>query len=503
VLRQEQLLRLEREKLKQEKDRVSGFWTSFIQTVDQLYGVLPTDQERIELLTRHLKDPAPELRLWAIGKLYQWRTSGRPIPGEFGTIMASVVADEDRRVRLEAARLLSITGQLGPVDQLLARLDAEQDEQVKTMLLLALGQACDFRLGTPGSPQVSTEVRQKTLEWAGQFLGSNDPNKIRTGAQVMQRLLDKPSILPAEDVDRYLKMLEQTVGQLTSSQGQLKADLLRVMGLLCDPQSGSRELACKRFGPVFDAAYRDQDDRVRELAVEGMILVDPGLALQRLRQGAINERNPNIRAKVIELAGQVGTPEDLEWLTARLIPKGPDLDPAWQAICSILVRADLSVAGQWLTRFKSQDMPTRLQAQWVGLLQLIERKAAGSPSLLRQVLGELVAYYKAAGDAQAEAGALARLVELSEGQQRAQLAGRLLGIYIGLGMTDEAARLLSKALEQQDLTDQDPLVQALWQSRQADKGSREVLEAVLKSVTTGQGRPNWERIKGHLLGSEE
>jgi len=497
VAKQEQLLQAEKERLKQEQERMAQFWTSLIETTDQLYGLLPNDQEKANLLIRHLKGPDVELRLWAINKLYQWRTSGRPIPQDFGPLMAAVIADQDRRVRLEAARVLSITGQLGNTEQLISRLDAEQDEQVKAMLLLALGQACDYALGTSGGPQIGVEVRQKTLEWADRFLSTADPNRARAGAQVIQRLLDKPGILPPAEVDRYLQRLQQRLLQVTGPEAGLRADILRVMGLLCGPQSGCREQACKRFGPVFERAYTDQDDRVRELAVEGMILVDGGLALQRLRQGAMNEKNPNIRAKVIELAGEVGRPEDLDWLATRLTPGSPDLDGAWRAFSAILTRSEPSVASQWLARFRSQDLASRLPAQWLSLLQLLERKAAGQPDLLRQVLADLVDYHKLKGDLEAQAAIMPRLLELADGQQRAMWAGELLGVYVGLGRLEDAAGLLQRVLEQGDLDEQDPMVLTLGQMKQSGKVD---LDAVLKMVVVKERRPNWERIRQSLLG---
>lgn len=495
---QEKLLR-EKQLLEQERARIAAIWKMLIQTMERYYALLPDDQEKAKYLAENLKAAEADRRLWAVEKLYQWRTSGKAIPAEFAASVGAILSDEDGRVRYEAARLLSITGQLAAPDLLLVRLEAEQDERTKGMVLLALGQACDYQLGSAGAAQVPVELRAKVLQWADRFVSVQDPNRVRIGAQVMQKLLDKPAVLAAPEVDRYLARLQERFGQIGNAGMGLRSDLLRVMVILCGQQSGCRDLATKRFGPIFEKVYTDQDDKVRELAVEGLISVDKGLALQRLRQVAINEKNPNIRARVIDLAGEAGRAEDLEWLAARFVAGNPDLDPAWQAFCQIITRADTAVASDWFTRFKDQQFGSRFQPQWGTFLELLARKASGQTELLKQVLQEQVLNSRAKGDLGMEAQVLARLLDMVSGSQRVELAGQLLWLYLQIGRAEDAAGLLAGALEQSDLDEENPLVGALLRAKASGKVEANILDTVLRMVAVKEPRPNWEKIRAGLV----
>lgn len=496
----EKLLR-EKQQLQQQQARIAALWKILTQTMDRYFALLSDDQERAKYLAENLKASEADRRLWAVEKFYQWRTSGKAIPPELAVSVGAVLSDEDGRVRYEAAKLLSITGQLVSPDLLLVRLEAEQDERTKGMVLLALGQACDYQLGSAGAAQVPVELRAKVLQWADRFLSSQDPNRVRIGAQVMQRLLDKPAVLAAEEVDRCLARLQGRFSQIGNPDIGLRSDLLRVMVILCGQQSGCRDLATKRFGPIFEKVYTDQDDKVRELAVDGLVSIDKGLALQRLRQVAINEKNPNIRARLMDLVGQAGRAEDLEWLAARFVAGNPDLDPAWQAFCQIITRADTAVAADWFKRFKDQQFGSRFQSQWGTFLELLARKASGQTELLKQVLQEQVLYAKAQGDLGMEAQVLARLLDLVGGSQRAELAGQLLWLYLQMGRTEDAAGILAGALEQSDLDEQNPLVGVLFRAKASGKVEANILDTVLRMVAVKEPRPNWEKIRAGLVGA--
>lgn len=494
------------ERMREERGETQTWKDLFLRMLDAYYGLLSDDAERGRVVAEQLGARQTELKLWALNKLYLWRVegAGRPglplLPGIEPTLIG-LISDADRDVRLETAKLLTLMGQVSPPDKLLAQLDVEQDGEVKTKLFRALGPVWDFALLPESGVRVSPEVRTRTLDWAARFLSEQDPDKSRDGAEVIQKLMmtEKSGL---KEVDRYLELLEQRFRQTVPTEATLRSDLVRVMGSLCSERSACKERARVRFEPVFELARGDEGDRVREQAVEGLIQIGKASALKKLHQDGLTDRSPNIRKRLIDLAGEVGEAGDLDWLVARVGPSHPESEAVWQAVLGVLSRSDVATLRRWLGRFKAGDPVALAPEQWTSFLQLAERKAGGQPELTREVLEELVAYHRQRGDQAAEEGSLARLLAVSGESDRDAVAGRLLHVYLRQSKVDEAAALLQDALEKRDMADQDPIVLAVEGYLQEGGEGQEHLKVVgevAKKVVSKAPRPGWEQVKQHWL----
>jgi hypothetical protein len=491
------------DRVRKEREQTEAWKRLSLQVLDKLYGTLPDDPERARFLADQLKSQQSELKLWALDKLKEWRVAGRPVPQEVWPTLASLIGDGDKSVRLAAAQLLAMMAQVCPPEKFLAQLAVEQDEDVKAQLFPALGKACDYALSSDSGVQMAPDAKMKTLQLADDYLSSQDPNRARSAAVVMGRLLEKGG-LASRDMDRYLGQLDQRFRRAGVADATLRSDLVGVMASLCSAQSACKDLAQKRFEAVFEVARSDENDRVREQAVEGFVSIDKASALKKLRQGGMGDKSPKIRKRLIDLATEVGVAkDDLDWLAGRIGPNSPDSEAAWQAMSAIWSRSETEVLRVWLGRLKTPDLKSRLSAdQWRAFLALADRKTGDDTDLRRQVLEDLAVLHDQKGDLDAVAGCLQRLIEVAKDPQKDLLVGRLLGVFLRQSKVDQAAGLLQAVLDKRDLIADEPMAKATDDYMQAgDRQDRsKVLDAVVKKVSTKEPRPGWDQLRQRWLG---
>ena len=484
------------ERMRQERDQTEAWKRLSLQALDRLYATVQDDLERGKFLAEQLRSPQGELKLWALDKLYQWRVAGKPVPQEIVPTLIGLAGDGDKGVRLETAKLLTMMGQVSSPEKLLAQLEVEQDEDVKAKLFLALGVACDYALSSDSGVQMTPEVKVRTLGWADRFVSGQDPNRVRDGAAVVRKLLEKNGLAPRE-VDRYLARLEQRFRQANLADATLRSELVQVMASLCSSRSACREVAQNRFKPVFEMARSDENDKVREQAVEGFISIDKTHALLNKLKGSIDDRSPKIRKRVFELGGEVGEKEDLDWMAGRIGEGKPDSDLAWQAMSAIFGRSDTGTLRQWLAKLKEADLSGRVTPeQWKSFLQMAERKVGGQTDMARQVLAEMVAYHRQKGDLEEEGGYLIKLLAVTQDPQRDGLTGQLLTVYLRQSSVDKAVQLLQTALDKRDLAPQDPIIGAIeeYVAQQTDRQDHsKIVDAVVRKVSVNDPRPNWDQ----------
>ena len=143
-----------------------------------------------------------------------------------------------------------------------------------------------------------------------------------------------------------------------------------------------------------------------------------------------------IRLKLIDLAGEAGGPQDLDWLAEKLGVAG-ESDPAWQAILKIFRRSPLAVLADWATKIKSPAMAGKLTTeQQISFFALVEQKAQSEnkADLLRDAQVNLADLYVAAGNLKQASEYLKTLLAAgATGEERLRLQGQLLQVYLGLG----------------------------------------------------------------------
>lgn len=504
-LRTRGMERFQRDWMVRQESRVSelekerDLWRKlYIGALDRIYEGLGDEGQRGKFLTEQLGNSESAVRLWALDKVSQWRVGTQAkLPAEVGPVLVKLVSDGNRDVRLAAAKLLSLTGELGSVERLAEQFKIEQDEEVKLELFAALGAACHYALVPTSGNQLSPELRKQTLEWAAGYLNDRDAKKSYRGAEVIRKLLETGG-LSGEEAARYLDMLVERYKQGgQTSDGMLRGELLGTMARLCG-QSAYKTESAKLFAGLFEQALGDEIDLVREAAVDGLICIDKPKALKLLAKDFVNDHSQIVRNRVMELAGEVGGKDDLSWLWEKL-GTNAESKAAWQAMLKIFNGCDVNVIEGWLGRFDLQPSRQKLaDEQWISFLELAERKAiaenrAGTVRTVREKLARL---YSGAGQFEQAAECLGKLRESAKtaGQKDAVL-GQLVDVYLRWPKVEAAARLIGNCLLEGDLgTDSAVIrsIEAFWDNPSGGADPNVVLES-LRKIKQADQRPMWEQ----------
>ncbi|MHC4323473.1 MAG: hypothetical protein ACYSUX_04275 [Planctomycetota bacterium] len=467
--------------------------------LDKRYESISEDAAKGEFLAAYLVDAETVVRLWALDKAYKLRVApGSKLPEKLGPIVIKLISDNDRDVRLITAELLALMPQLNSASPLLVQLGAEQDDLVKTKLLVALGGACSNAISSNNPVSITPEmkeIRKQTLEWAAKFLFEEDTEKARNGAEVIKKLLNRDGLEPKE-VDRYLGLLSERYNrQKDNSGGTLRGELLNEMAALCAQDSTCRDKAAKLFENLFVEALRDESNFVREAAVDGLTYIDRKNALKRLRSDFVNDPSIILRKKIIALADAVGGKEDLNWL-AEKIGVNSESDPAWQAMLKILTDSDIGVLKEWMDKLTAQSSKIKLSdAQKIDFLEIAEN-AKGNSEYMPQIRQKLAGlYYKTAQYEQAAdyLGVLYETARTPEGKK--EILPDLLDSCLKGAKPKRAADLVKNCLIEGDLDPNSIVVQTIdnyFSKPPVGAVPNEILQALI-AIKISPGRPKWSQ----------
>jgi len=508
VFLRSQLIRQDAQ-MRKEKAALDLWQRRYKSELDKRYESISEDAAKGEFLATYLVDAETVVRLWALDKAYKWRVApGSKLPEKLGPILIKLISDGDRDVRLITAKLLALMSKLNSASVLLAQLGAEQDDQVKTELLVALGWACSNAILSSPKATISPEmkeIREQTLEWAAKFLFEENVEKARNGAEVIKKLLNRDGLEPKE-VDRYLGLLSQRYEkQKDNPDGTLRGELLNEMAALCAQDSTCRQKAAQLFGNLFEEALRDESNFVREAGVDGLTYINKTNALKRLRTDFINDPSIPLRKKIIALADEVGGKEDLNWL-AEKIGVNSESDPAWQAMLKIFTGSDTGVLKEWMDKLTEQSSKIKLSdEQKIDFLEIAENAKGNSEYMpdIRRKLADL--YYKTGRYEQAE-GYFSILYEMAQTPEgKNTILPNLLDAFLKGAKPERIADLVKSCLTQGDLDPNSIVVKTIgnyFSKPPVGAVPNEVLK-VLIAIKVPQGRPQWNqqlKIWADLLG---
>ncbi len=470
----------------------------YLGALEEIYNSYSDDEAKGKFLTGQLGSSQMVSKLWALEKASQWRkgTGAKPkLLPELEPILLNLISDPDRNVRLRTAKLLSLMVEVNSSQRLADQLKVEKDDEVKMELFSALGGACYYAYLPDSGIKIPSEVGKQTLELAGEYLTQGPAQKARKGAEVIRKLLEQDQLSSAE-AERYLGLLAQTYEQQkTQTDAVLRGELLGAMAGLCGSRSAHKTEAAKTFGRLFEEALADEVDLGREAAVEGLINIDKTEALGKLRGNFAGDSSAKIRQRVIELAGEVGSKEDLGWLAERLGSAESEL--AWQTMLKIFKAVEIDVLDKWVGRFSSQDMKGRLSdEQMVSLLEMAERKASGEkrPQMLKDVRNGLSELYVKGGKYEAAAKCLGLLWEAAESpEEKEAILGRLLDVYLRWPNLEAAKGLVANRLLEADLDPNGVIVRSIenYLTTQAGGTDPNAVIKTLMQIETAMARPMW------------
>jgi len=103
-----------------------------------------------------------------------------------------------------------------------------------------------------------------------------------------------------------------------------------------------------------------------------MVNGDKTAAMELFRELKLDsDSSPAVRQVMIELAGQMGSVDDLEWMTAQL--GNGQKESTWAAMVSVLQRQEARVIIEWANKIELNPL---LSGQAIELMELAEQKAA-------------------------------------------------------------------------------------------------------------------------------
>jgi HEAT repeat protein len=474
----------------------------YFAALDDWYGSLSDETAKSAFLADRLKKTEPEIRLWALGRLEELRkgTGKLKFSEDLEKTLLSLVSSRNRQVRLKTARLLARMGELNSAARLLQQLKVEDDAEVRQEIFAALGGACYYASLDTSPFKVPDEVRHETLEWAVKFLNEQPIERVRSGADVIRKLLTQNNLKP-EEMDRYLNALSQRYAQATAEANPVRAELLNAMAGLCTPQSVCRPQATKAYSAVFEQALSDGTEAVRQAAVEGTINIDSAGALKRLRKDLVDDPSAAIRARLIAVAGDVGVAEDLDWLSKKIGTPGEG-GSAWQAMLKIFSRSGMDVLVAWATAFTSPPLQDKLSSeQAISYFVLLEQRAQAESrtDVLAEARRRLADLYTLAGDFKQATDYLKLLEDVAATpQEKERLLSDRLGICLRWPNLDMAGEILNGYLEGGDLNMDSPLAKSIDSYLKAPPAGADpnlVLEKLAKiKGKEGDARPGWRDL---------
>jgi len=482
------------------KDELDLWEERYLSALDEVYSGRKDDAAKAEFLAKHFQNSEVTVRLWALDKVYQDRVSSTPnpqLPAALESILFNLISDQDRDVRLKTAKLLALMVELNSAQHLLEQLKIEQYDEVRIELFVALGRACQYAFLANSGFNVSPEVRKQLLEWAEKYLVDQDPKKAQKGTDVIKKVLEQGG-LASVGVDKYLGLLQARYKQEEDgADGTLRGELLTAMAGLCAQRSVCRAESSKLFESLFQQALNDETDLVREAAVDGLIYIDKTKALNILR-GFINDSNPIVRKKIIELASEVGSQEDLVWLSGKIGSSAEgESEPAWQAMLEILKSSDAGVLNEWIAKFDSPSTKAKLSVeQMISFLEIAEGKAVRENKLkmLKDIREKLAGRYKKTGAFEQAAKYFGILQEEAKKvEERDKILAELLDAYLRWPNVEAATKLVDNCLLEKDLDPNHVIVLAIdnyLSEPPAGVDPNEVLKA-LNKINPSRKRPKW------------
>lgn len=495
LFRQETQMREMRIKLKSWQDKC-------LSVLDQLYDNISDDTAKGKFLEKSLGGPDAIIKLWALERVREWRVASgtSKLPDELAPILVNLISDPDRDVRLKTVELLSLMSELNSAQQLLAQLEAEEEEQIKIKLLDALGGACSHALLSSSSVTISPEIRKQALEWAAKYLSEDDAAKAGKGAEVIRKLLGPKQLKPEELLDGYLdKLIKRYNTQKEKPDGALRGELLSAMAGLCTQGSACKAKAAKLFEPLFVEALSDETALVRETAVDGLIYIDKTNALKRLRKEIfINDPSEILRKKLIELAGSDGGKEDLTWL-AEKIGSNSESEPAWQAMRKIFNGSDSGTLNEWMDKFTSQSSKIKLSdEQKIAFLRIAEAKTTSEKRtiMLKSVREKLAELYYKTGQFERAADYLDKLHKAAQTTgEKDEILPKLLDAYLRASKVELAAGLVGKHLLKEDLAPDNVVLGSIdnYLSKPPAGADPNTILKTLSQIKLPSPRPKWQQ----------
>ena len=210
----------------------------------------------------------------------------------------------------------------------------------------------------------------------------------------------------------------------------------------------------------------------------------------------LDTADATIQEVLLDLAGQVGTQEDLEWIGPRVLKNGTS-DSAWSAFRMICQRQSADVNMVWVRWLMDQHAPSDRIRQ---LLELSEQKAQteNNTALLEEIWLQLLKIYRENNDYQQILEVGKRIRESSANSGIIAAAHPyLLKAALNTQQWDQVALTFDESLEKVDLDPVNPLVIMVDEYLRSGDISEDLKKSLLNRLIktkVNPNRPKWNEI---------
>ena len=474
-------------KVRQLEAEVATLKTKNVETQEELYNFKTTNDGKKDFLLKYLKDSEAQVRVWAIDKISQWRSSTQ-LPGDFSSLLIDLISDPSEKVRLKIAQLLIFMGDIDPDEELLDQLKKENNEEIAIAQLHALSEACYYAYIAVNKIQIAPQVRSETLSIINSFLKSESPSKITEAGDSLARILEKNG-LDEEIVKQNLDALLDVYTKKLNDNPEAAMSLLGAMTRLCHSSSFYRSLSGTIFKQSFLTALDSNNDNVRELAIEGLINIDPAAALKDFKSRELyNDSNKNIVSKMIELTSEVGQAEDIQWILAKCQSK--EL-PCWKSILRILQRCEPKTAWDWVVQFEKIHIG---DDELIKVLELVEKKS-GLAAKARVKLAQI--YQSQSNVDNAEKYYNLALSARISNTEKEQIEVELFKIYLTKNQYKDITSMIRAELSAMDIDINNKFAALLdghFKDMNINISDKKMLLSALSAVAVKEEHPFWNSL---------
>jgi hypothetical protein len=272
------------------------------------------------------------------------------------------------------------------------------------------------------------------------------------------------------------------------------------MAGLCGQGAAYRAQAAELFNPIFLPAIADKENNIREAAVAGLIKIDGPKALAQLTAKNIaNDPSATIRTNLMDLAGKIGGPNDLAWLTK--IKTNDDGEAAWRAAMEIFKRCDSALLAEWISRLDADADAKLLPDQKAVLLEMAEQKAVAenNVAIVGAVRKQLAKFYSEQQQFDKAAKYYGMLAETASGQERDNMLAELLEVRLKAKQFDAATQLVVNRLFEKDIDANDIFVEKINSCLAQSPTGNETTDFVktLAGIGGVESKPKWRQQLAH------
>ncbi|OQA03599.1 MAG: hypothetical protein BWY69_00361 [Planctomycetes bacterium ADurb.Bin401] len=455
------------DKIQKLNDDIVKWQKKYLTSLDNIYFAMAEDNVRAKFVAENLSFEQSSVKLWAVEKINMWQKSGKLLPIDvMQKPLIALVSDKDPLVRLAVAKLLGLLTNINSADALLRQLKAETFPEVKTEMFVALGHVCNFALSPGSEVQINPKIRIETLKNTVAFFKEGNP---AVSAEVIRNLLLQNG-LEISNVKPYMEFIAANYNKAADQQVRIR--LLEEMERLCGNDSFYRTTAGEVFRNIFLEACDDTSSLVASPAVSGLLKIDQAGAFEILKtKQFFAHSSEKVRNEMINVAGQIGTAQDLEWLAALADNSefAQERQKAADAMMSIFQFCKTDVLITWAKRL-SVEAKTRnddlLLVKSRTLFEMAEKKAeaqqdANTLASLRRTLAD--SYSEAKHYAQAARYYGILLQSATDSNEREYLTSRLLEVNLYDGQSESAKQLIANILLSNDIGEEKQISKILNQ----------------------------------------